>query len=146
MSLRALYLNFKDDYGDLLEATDFSVVSWLALGASLQLLSQSFLPSNLAYYLPIVYILYRIARVTFDCQRIFTGTFNNLAFGRWTAVLPEPKDASGVTDTSDGLVMFLLGARINQYVCLDAHGVCLTFNSRKSQSSRKTSTRKCRNR
>ena len=82
MSLRALYLNFKDDYGDLLEATDFSVVSWLALGASLQLLSQSLLPSSLAYYLPIAYVLYRIARVTFYCQQIFNGTFNNLVFGR----------------------------------------------------------------
>lgn len=113
-SFRALYLNFKNDFGDLLEVTDFSVVSWLAFGASLQLLSQYWLPSGLSYWLPLVYIVYRIARVSFDCSRIFTGTFTNVKFGRWTGTLAEPEDPSAVTATSDGVVMFLLGARINK--------------------------------
>lgn len=117
-SLRALYVNFKNDYGDLLEVTDFSIATWLAFGACLQLLSQSWLPSGLSYWLPLTYVLYRIARVSIDCRRIFTGTFTNVVFGRWSATLPEPEDLSAVTATSDGVVMFLLGARINQFVTL----------------------------
>lgn len=117
-SLRALYLNFKNDFGDLLEVTDFSIATWLAFGAGLQLLSQSWLPSGLSYWLPLLYLMYRIARLYIDCRRIFTGTFTNVMFGRWSATLPEPEDPLAVTATSDGVVMFLLGARINQCVPL----------------------------
>jgi hypothetical protein len=115
VSLRALYSNFKDDFGDLLEVTDFSIATWLAFGASLQLLSQSWLTPSLAYWLPLLYLLYRIARVAIDCRRIFTGTFTSVVFGRWSATLPEPDNPS---KTADGVVMFLLGARINQFVPL----------------------------
>ncbi|MCJ1462835.1 hypothetical protein MMC07_001438 [Pseudocyphellaria aurata] len=115
-SLRALYLNFKNDIGDLLEVTDFSILTWLAFGASLQLLCQSWLPSGLSYWLPLLYLIYRAVRASLDCGRIFTGTFTNVKFGRWTATILEPEDPSAVTATSDGVVMFLLGARINQFV------------------------------
>ena len=118
MFLRALYSNFKDDFGDLLEVTDFSILTWLAIGAGLQLLSQLWLPAGLSYWLPLFYLVYRIARACIDCRRIFTGTFTNVKFGRWSATLPEPADQSAVTATSDGVVMFLLGARINQSVLL----------------------------
>ena len=117
-SLRALYMNFHQDYGNLLEVTDFSIKTWLAFGAGLQLLSQSWLPYNLSYCLPLLYLIYRIARVSVDCSRIFSGTFTNVKFGRWSATLPEPEDLSTITATSDGIVMFLLGARINQFVAL----------------------------
>lgn len=118
MFLRALYLNFKNDFGDLLEVTDFSIATWLAFGAGLQLLSQSWLPSGLSYWLPLLYLIYRIAMVSIDCCRIFTGTFKTIKFGRWSATLPEPEDPSTVTATSDGVVIFVLGARINQLVPL----------------------------
>ena len=117
-SPRALYDNFKKDYGNLLEVTDFSIITWLAFGASLQLLSQSWLPSRLSLWLPLFYLFYRIARASIDCTRIFSGTFTNVKFGRWTATLQEPEDPSAITVTSDGVVMFLLGARINQSVPL----------------------------
>ena len=116
LSLRAFYANFKNDYGDVLEVTDFSVPTWLVFGAALQLLSQSCLPTRLSSCLPLLYLLYRIAKVSIDCNCIFSRTFTNLKFGRWSATLPEPKDPSAVTATSDGVVMFLLGARINQSV------------------------------
>lgn len=118
LSLRALYANFKNDYGDLLEVTDFSITTWLAFGATLQLLSQSWLPYRLSFWLPLLHLIYRIARVSVDCNRIFSGTFTNLKFGRWSAMLPEPEGPSAVTATSDGVVVFLLGARINQFVPL----------------------------
>lgn len=117
-SLRALYLNFKNDFGDLLEVTDFSIATWLAFGAGLQLLSQSWLTPSLSYWLPLLYLIHRIAKVSIDSYRVFTGTFTNVMFGRWTATLPEPEASSPITATSDGVVMFLLGARINQYILL----------------------------
>lgn len=115
-SPRALRFNLKNHFGKLLEVTDFSITTWLAFGAILQLISQSWLPSSLSYWPPLLYIIYRIARVYIDCSRIFTGTFTNVKFGRWTATLPEPEDPLTLTATSDGVVMFLLGARMNQLV------------------------------
>lgn len=115
-SIQALYKNFKDDLGELIEPTDFSVLTWLALGAALQLLSQLWLPHNLSYWLPLLYLVYRLTRTSVDCCRVYTGTFTNVFFGRWSATLPDPTDPSAITSASDGVVMFLLGARINQSV------------------------------
>ena len=150
MSLRALYLNFKDDFGDLLEVTDFSIATWLAFGAGLQLLSQSWLPAGLSYWLPLLYLIYRIARVSVDCRRLFTGSFTNVVFGRWSATLPEPEDPSAVTATSDGVVMFLLGPRINQFVTSFCAGRGRIrerpYVSDMPQSSGQACARQCRNR
>ncbi len=115
-SLQALYLSLKAKWGALLEVTAFSVPSWLAIGASLQLLSQSWLPSRVGYWLPLLYIVYRAARVCVDNSRIFKNTFTDLKLGGWMATLPEPEDPLAVADTSDGVVVFLLGTRINQLV------------------------------
>lgn len=142
--LRALYANFKNDYGDLLQVTDFSITTWLAFGATLQLLSQSWLSTRLSSWLPLLYLICRIARVSIDCSRIFSGTFTDLKFGRWSATLPEPEDPSAVTATSDGVVMFLLGARINQFVSLYTprqRGREVQNLSNMSQSSRQARAR-----
>lgn len=144
VSLGALYANFKNDYGDLLEVTDFSITTWLVFGATLQLFSQSWLPHRLSSWLPLLYLIYRIARVSVDCNRIFSGTFTNLKFGRWSATVPEPEDPSAVTATSNGVVMFLLGARINQFVplfTLQQRVREVQHPSNMSQSSRQACTR-----
>lgn len=52
-----------------------------------------------------------------DTLRLHTGSYTSIMRGRWTATLPEPEESStGVeSDGSDeGLVMFVLGAQINQ--------------------------------
>lgn len=116
LSLRALYINFKDDFGHLLEVTDFSIATWLAFGAGLQLLSQSWLPFRFHYWLPLWYLTHRIGKVSINSYRAFTGTFTNVVFGRWSATLPELEDPSAITATSSGVVVFVLGARINQFV------------------------------
>lgn len=115
-SLRALYQNFKTDFGSLLEVTDFSIPTWLALGATFQLLSQSYLTPGPSHWLPLLYLVYRVAKVAIDSRRVFSGTFVDVRFGRWSAALPEPGNGADVTETSDGVVLFLLGARINQFV------------------------------
>lgn len=81
-SLHALYLNFKNDLGELLEVTDFSIATWLAFGAGFQILTQAWLPYGLRYWLPLWYIIYHVGKVTIGCRRIFTGTFTNVKLGR----------------------------------------------------------------
>ena len=115
-SFRALYLNFKNDLDELLEVTDFSIATWLVWSRFAAI--DPSLASGLSYWLPLLYIIYRLARVSIDCSRIFTCTFTNVKFGPWSATLPEPEEDPAVTATSDGVVMFLLGARINQSVPL----------------------------
>lgn len=118
-------LTLKTNLGKIFQVTDFSIATWLTLGASLQLLSQLCLPSRLNYWPALFFVVYRIARVGIDSLRVGTGTGTgtgsftaNLKLGRWTARLPEPdreNDPLALTRTSDdGVVMFMLGARFNQ--------------------------------
>ena len=53
-----------------------------------------------------------------DTLRLYTGSYTTLMRGRWTATLPEPEVPLEVNTSSDGLVLFVLGARINQSVSL----------------------------
>ena len=101
MSLHTRYLAIQNSFGDLLEVTDFSVASWLALGAALQLVSLSCLPLNISKLLPLLYLSYCIIRTIIYTRRLFTGSFLTVKRGRWTAEVPEPKDP---TATSDGVL------------------------------------------
>lgn len=84
------------------------------MGALLLLLSQSCLPDYLSRLLPLLYIAYRIAKMVRDTLRLHIDSYTTLQPGRWTAVLPESKHSPKVNSGSDGVVMMVLGARINQ--------------------------------
>lgn len=56
-----------------------------------------------------------MVRVAIDSRRIFPGSFANVRHGKWTATLPE-QEPENMTASSDGVVMFMLGVRFNQYV------------------------------
>ena len=99
--------------GNVFRVYDYRITTWLSIGAALQLLSLRFLPPTISTLIPILYLTYRIIILASDTQRIYTGVFTNVKRGRWTAELPI---SSGKGDKSDGIVMFVLGARINQSV------------------------------
>lgn len=99
----------KSGFRKLSETHYLSIPSWLAVGASLQLLSLVILPTKLSALIPILYLTYCIIKVTLDSRHV-TGTFKTVKQGRWTAELPEPEEDV----KNDGMVIFVLGARMNQ--------------------------------
>ena len=104
----------RNEVHGVVTTNDFSIPTWLAIGGFLHMLGQSWLPyKNIAYYFPLLYLVYRVARVKLDSDRLYTSAFADTLPGKWSATLPEQSDA---TATSDGVVMFLLGARFNQSV------------------------------
>ncbi|KAF2196655.1 hypothetical protein GQ43DRAFT_476125 [Delitschia confertaspora ATCC 74209] len=115
MALEFLFSRFgeiHDQFYDLLELSDFSIPTWLALGAGLQQLSTSYLPLHWSLYLPILWLGFRFSKAIFDTLRLPNASFADIKPGKWTTPFPE-LDNSSKTSTSNGVVVFLLGARLN---------------------------------
>ena len=116
MSFGSVFSTIRDALNELLEPNDFKISTWMAMGALLLLVAQSYLPSNIGSRLPIIYLVYRLVKMFLDTWRLHTGSYTSLQRGRWTASLPEHLSPAKTGSNSDGLVMFVLGARINQFV------------------------------
>lgn len=109
-------MTIKETLNELFEPNDFNISTWMAMGSMVLLCSQLFLPCRLTTLIPIFFLGYRILNMVVDTLRLHTGSYTNMMRGRWTATLPEPKVPSRLNSGSDGIVMFILGARINQSV------------------------------
>lgn len=100
---------------ELTEPHDFNISTYMAVGALLLQASQLSLPSNLSTSLPLAFLTFRFFKMLFDWLRLHTGSYTSLMRGRWMATLPGREEAKqGAGTGSDGVVLFLLGARINQ--------------------------------
>ena len=116
MSVRNWYSQFEEILGDVLEHQDFSMQTWLALGAAFQLFALAWLPSGLSFWLPLAWLAYRLVRTALDTWKVHdSNLWSHIMPGRWMGQLPEPESPSEASETSEGVVMFLLGARLNQY-------------------------------
>lgn len=118
MATKSIYSTLKDIFNELLEPNDFEISTWMAMGVALLVIGQSYLHLSWIKELPFSYLIYRIAKMVYDTLRLHNASYTTLMRGRWTATLPEPEIASSVNSGSDGLIMFVLGARINQSVSL----------------------------
>ena len=116
MSSQSFASSLLEIVNELLEPNDFKISTWMAMGATLMLLAQCYLPASLGSSLPILYLSFRLVKMIIDTFRLHTGCFTNMMRGRWTATLSEPGDAADANNGSDGNVMFVLGERLNQYV------------------------------
>ncbi len=88
------------------------------MGVALLVIGQSYLHLSWIKELPFSYLIYRIAKMIYDTLRLDNASYTTLMRGRWAATPPESEIASSVNSGSDGLIMFVLGARINQSVSL----------------------------
>ncbi|KAF2248048.1 hypothetical protein BU26DRAFT_595898 [Trematosphaeria pertusa] len=107
MAFRALLQGAQDlhaQFHDILEKTDFSLPTFLAFGAALQLLIQAYLPLRLSATLPLLWLAYCLVKSAYDSRDVFRSSFTDVKRGRFTTRLPE---------AADGVVVFVLGARLN---------------------------------
>jgi len=88
------------------------------MSAIFQLLSLNCFPSSISTLIPVSYLIYRALKIAADLQCMYTGVYTNVRLGRWTTEFPDSQDSSGAVKAK-GIVIFVLGARINQYVSLD---------------------------
>lgn len=112
----AMFSTIKATLNELLEPNDFKISTWMAMGAGLLLLCQLYLPSSFSSLLPLSYLTYRFLKMVFETFRLHNSSYTTMMRGRWTATLSEPEDSVNVNSGSDGIVIFVLGARINQSV------------------------------
>ncbi|KAF1950140.1 hypothetical protein CC80DRAFT_554600 [Byssothecium circinans] len=101
---------------DILEHSDFSLTTWLSLGAAFQLLSSYWLPPRVSALLPLGWLAWRFLRSAYDMKRLdLTGKkgYNmGINSGRFSTVFEEPTGENR-TETNDGVVLFVLSARYN---------------------------------
>lgn len=93
-----------DQFYDILEKTDFSIPTFLAFGAVFQLLSLAYLPSRISALPPLLWLGWRLTKSAFDSRSVFETSFTDVKRGKHITRLP---------DTADGVVVFVLGARLN---------------------------------
>ena len=105
----------QDVFNELFEPNDFKISTWMAMGGVFVVTCQAYLPNSWGSWLPVLYLGYRMIKMFLDTLYLHTGSYTTLKRGRWFASLPEPKAPVKFNGGADGLVMFVLGARINQY-------------------------------
>jgi hypothetical protein len=93
-----------EQFYDILEKTDFSIPTFLAFGGVFQLLSLAYLPSHISALLPLLWLGWRLTKSAFDSRNVFQTSFTDVKRGKHMTSLP---------DRADGVVVFVLGARLN---------------------------------
>ncbi|CAI6336691.1 unnamed protein product [Periconia digitata] len=103
-------------YHDLIEHSDFSLPTWLSLGALFQVIMSFWLPPRVSALLPLGWLAYRFLKSASDMNRLdLTGKEGysmGITPGLLTTKFDEPV-GDQKTKTNDGVVLFLLSARYN---------------------------------
>lgn len=91
--------------------------TWMAIGAATFSVLQYCLPGSQGASLS-VYLFFGslFVKTIIDERRRRKGSLTSLRRGRWTAILGNTRRADGMNNGADGIVMFALGSRLNQYV------------------------------
>ncbi|KAF2642642.1 hypothetical protein P280DRAFT_385428, partial [Massarina eburnea CBS 473.64] len=83
--------------------------TWLAVGAVLQLATLACLPIRLSYLIPSLYLTSRVIKTIAGSRQPFVSSFRTVKRGKWTGELTRSHN----DNNDNGMVMFVLGARIN---------------------------------
>ena len=141
MSSSSRYSALRETLDEVLEISDFSIPTWLALGAGLQLLCASWLSARLSFLVPVLWLTYRALVTAIGTWRVSKGAAysKKVMRGRWTSDLPELN--------RDGVVLLILCARLNQCVASTAIPRCDSGRrANMQQSYRQSCTRQPRDR
>jgi hypothetical protein len=106
-TLKEAAQGFYAQFYDILEKTDFSIPTFLAFGATFQLLSLAYLPSYLSTAPPLLWLGYRLIKSSVASRTVFKTSFTDVLQGKYV---------TNLSSSSDGVVVFVLGARLNQFV------------------------------
>jgi hypothetical protein len=90
--------------------TTFRVSTWLAIGCIIELFISACLPRSFSILLPVLLVAQRAVKATLDSRNIYTKNFTDVHRQRMTTDIFPNKGSS----EDEGVVMFVLGARINQ--------------------------------
>jgi hypothetical protein len=91
---------------------DYTISTWLTLGATLQCILISLLPRNIALLPPILFLLYRITRgYLVATNRLPNPLKAGIALKRTTWQIPESTNGSpATTASSESIVVLVLAA------------------------------------
>lgn len=88
---------------------DYTISTWLTLGATLQCILVSLLPRNIALLPPILFLLYRLTRgYLIATHRLPNPLEDDIALKRTTWQIPESADGSPATTASSSSIVVLV--------------------------------------
>jgi hypothetical protein len=100
--------------GFLFMPNDFSVLTWLAIGGCTWQLMSICIPPYITSMLLALYLVLIASKTVISSRQIFTGSFVDVKRGRWTTKLSNLKKGSEEPKDLEGVVIFVLGTRLNQ--------------------------------
>jgi hypothetical protein len=99
---------------------DLRLTTWLAIGAFLYALTTHYLPFRIIIHFPLLLLLTRTLYTLLLTTELLPTPPSNTLWGRYTTRLPPSTASTNNPEvgkgTNGGVVMFVLGARINQQV------------------------------
>lgn len=111
MGIRQSINDLYDQYYDIIELSDFSIPTFLALGGVVQLIALASCGPRIGAILPVAWLVFRLAKAVITSRGIGKTSFIVHKKGKFVSKLP---------DETDGIVVFIIGARLNQYVFISS--------------------------
>lgn len=93
----------------LLILDDFRMTTWLAIGAFIYAVMIRYLPYWIVIQSPILLLGARTVKTVLIARGVLSGPPSNTLPGRYTTQIPEIRG-----ENQKGILLFVLGARINQ--------------------------------
>lgn len=112
-SLKRKYAAFRHEFKQAMIPNELSITSWLALGAAFQVLSSLLLPTKVSIALPLLVVFGRLLHNIKASKHVYRKSFTDVKRGRWAGRLGQVLDKEGELVEQDGVVLFVLGARVN---------------------------------
>ena len=81
MGIRKLVAEFYDQYYDIIELSDFSIPTFLALGAVFQLVTLAFCGPRIGAILPVAWLVFRLVKAVIATRGLEEKSFGNPTFG-----------------------------------------------------------------
>lgn len=105
MEIRKVFTDFYDQYYDIIELSDFSIPTFFALGAVFQLTALAFCGPRIGAILPVGWLVSRLVKAVIATRGLEKNGFGNYRKGKFVPKLPVE---------ANGVVVFIIGARMNQ--------------------------------
>ncbi|KAH7374308.1 hypothetical protein BKA66DRAFT_468226 [Pyrenochaeta sp. MPI-SDFR-AT-0127] len=95
----------------IVRSSDYTISTWLLLGASIQCLLFASLPLNISLFPPIAFLTYRILRgYLIATGRLSNPLYDGVTHGRQTWRMPPSDGSSASTESEESIVVLVLAA------------------------------------
>ena len=109
MGVQQTIKDYHDQYYDIVELSDFSIPTFFAIGGIFQLAALALCGLRIGAIIPVAWLVFRLTKAVITSRGLGKTSFVEHKKGKHVVKLPGEMN---------GIVVFIIGARMNQYACL----------------------------